>query len=194
MKFSLQFWLRANPNLIQSKTRKRNPGSWGLGVMNYITIIIWFYLRAGLCHLPPGAGVALGEITDNGLEPLPALGHTSTRHIATPSWPTGLIHSHELWHSSHLMGKNHRAKKLRSLQKTGNLDIWEEKRFPRGASGKEPACQCRGHKRHRFDPWVRTIPWRRAWQPTLVFLHKESPWTEESVWLQSIGSYRVRHD
>ena len=22
----------------------------------------------------------------------------------------------------------------------------------------------------RFDPWVRKIPWRREWQPTLVFL------------------------
>ena len=30
--------------------------------------------------------------------------------------------------------------------------------------GKEPACQCRRLKRHRFDPWVRKIPWRmRAW-------------------------------
>ena len=24
-------------------------------------------------------------------------------------------------------------------------------------------------KRHRFDSWVRKIPWRRAWQPTPVF-------------------------
>ena len=29
--------------------------------------------------------------------------------------------------------------------------------FPGGASGKEPACQCRRHKRHGFDPWVRKI-------------------------------------
>ena len=28
------------------------------------------------------------------------------------------------------------------------------------------------------DPWVRKIPWRRAWQPTPVFLPGESPWTE----------------
>ena len=28
--------------------------------------------------------------------------------------------------------------------------------------------------RHRFDPWVRKIPWRRAWQPTPVFLPGES--------------------
>ena len=27
--------------------------------------------------------------------------------------------------------------------------------------------------RHRFDPWVGKIPWRRAWQPTLVFLPRE---------------------
>ena len=27
--------------------------------------------------------------------------------------------------------------------------------FPGGASGKEPSCQCRRHKRCRFNPWVR---------------------------------------
>ena len=31
-----------------------------------------------------------------------------------------------------------------------------------------------GHKRYRFDPWVRKIPWRRAWQSTLVFFPRES--------------------
>ena len=31
-------------------------------------------------------------------------------------------------------------------------------------------------KRHRFDPWTRKIPWRRAWQPTLVFLPGKSHW------------------
>ena len=25
-------------------------------------------------------------------------------------------------------------------------------------------------RRCRFDPWVGKIPWRRKWQPTLVFL------------------------
>ena len=42
--------------------------------------------------------------------------------------------------------------------------------FSGGASGKEPTCQCRRCKRHAFDPWVGTIPWRRAWQPIPVFL------------------------
>ena len=39
---------------------------------------------------------------------------------------------------------------------------------------KEPASQCRRHKRLRFDPWVGEIPWRRAWQPTPVFFSGES--------------------
>jgi len=44
------------------------------------------------------------------------------------------------------------------------------------------------------DPWVGEIPWRRAWQPTPVFLPGESPWTEEPGGLQFIGSQRVGHD
>jgi len=46
--------------------------------------------------------------------------------------------------------------------------------FPLGTGGKEPACQCIRHKRYGFDPWVRKIPWRRAWQPIPVFLPGES--------------------
>ena len=42
--------------------------------------------------------------------------------------------------------------------------------FPGGASGREPCCQSRTHKRCRFDPWDVKISWRRAWQPTPVFL------------------------
>jgi len=41
--------------------------------------------------------------------------------------------------------------------------------FPGGTSGKERAYQYGRHKRHKFNPWVRKIPWRRAWQPTPVF-------------------------
>ena len=46
--------------------------------------------------------------------------------------------------------------------------------FPGGTSGKEPTCQCRRCKRLRFRPFVRKIPWRRAWQPTPLFLPRES--------------------
>ena len=31
-----------------------------------------------------------------------------------------------------------------------------------------------GDMRPGFDPWVGKIPWRRAWQPTPVFLPGES--------------------
>ena len=45
------------------------------------------------------------------------------------------------------------------------------------------------------DPCVGKIPWRKAWQPTLVFLPGESPWTEDPGGLQSIGLLeRVRHN
>ena len=46
--------------------------------------------------------------------------------------------------------------------------------FPGGTSGKEPACPCKRHKRCKFSPWVGKIPWRRAWQPTPVFLPGEA--------------------
>ena len=42
------------------------------------------------------------------------------------------------------------------------------------ASGKEPVCPCRRLRRSEFYPWVGKIPWRRAWQPTPVFLPEES--------------------
>ena len=44
------------------------------------------------------------------------------------------------------------------------------------------------------ETWVGKIPWRRAWQPTSVFLPRESPWTEKPGGLQSMGSQRVGHD
>ena len=50
----------------------------------------------------------------------------------------------------------------------------QQQGFPGGASGKEPACQCRRCKRYGFDPQVGKISWRRAWQPTAVFLPRES--------------------
>ena len=31
-----------------------------------------------------------------------------------------------------------------------------------------------GDMKYRFNPWVRKIPWKRAWQPSPVFLPGES--------------------
>ena len=57
--------------------------------------------------------------------------------------------------------------------------------LPRGRSGKEPACQRRGHKRCGFDPWVKKIPWRRQWPPI------ENSMDRGTWGLQSTGSQRV---
>ena len=43
--------------------------------------------------------------------------------------------------------------------------------FPCGSVGKESACR---RRRREFDPWIRKIPWRRAWLQTPVFLPGES--------------------
>ena len=65
--------------------------------------------------------------------------------------------------------------------------------FPGGASGKETSCQCCRCKRHESNPWIRKIPWRRAWQPTPVFLPGES-YGQRSLPGYSIGSQRVEHE
>ena len=46
--------------------------------------------------------------------------------------------------------------------------------FPGGASSKESACQSRRCKRCGFDPWVEKTLWSRKWQPSPVFLPRES--------------------
>ena len=56
--------------------------------------------------------------------------------------------------------------------------------FPGGTSGKESACQSRRPKKHRFDPWVRKIPCRRAWQPTPVL--SEKPHRQRAVWRATV--------
>ena len=71
---------------------------------------------------------------------------------------------------------------------------WGGGGFPGGTGGKEPICQCRRRKSHRFSSWVRKSPWRRAWQPPPVFLLGVSPWTEEPGGLKSMGLHRVGHD
>ena len=62
---------------------------------------------------------------------------------------------------------NKQKKTLTSwIQNHSKSVMSHDKGLPRQLSGKESACQC---KRHRFNPWVGKIPWRRIWQPTAVF-------------------------
>ena len=37
-----------------------------------------------------------------------------------------------------------------------------------------PTCQSRRHRRHRFDPCIGKMPWRRKWQSTPGFLPGKS--------------------
>ena len=58
--------------------------------------------------------------------------------------------------------------------------------LPTWHSAKESTCQCRRHKRLRFNAWVRKIPWSRKWQPTPVSLpkifHRQRSLTGYSLW------------
>ena len=95
--------------------------------------------------------------------------------------------SQELWSSllkvMHKPQSHHHFKSLPSF--TFSFCWW--------LSGKESACQCRRHRRCKFDPCVRKIPWRRDWQPTPVFLlgkfHGQKSLAGYSPW-----GCRVRHD
>ena len=53
-----------------------------------------------------------------------------------------------------------------------------------GSDGKESACSAGDLG---SVPGLGRFPWRRAWQPTLVYLPGESPWTEEPGGPQFMG-------
>ena len=79
--------------------------------------------------------------------------------------------------------------------------IYYVRGLPRWHRGKEPACQCRRHKRCEFDPWMAKIPWRRQWLPTQVFLSEEfygqrilagySPWGGKELDLTECACVRA---
>ena len=52
--------------------------------------------------------------------------------------------------------------------------------FPGSTSGKEPACQCRRHKRCWFDPWVERFPGGGHGNP-LQYYYLENP-TDRGAW------------
>ena len=66
------------------------------------------------------------------------------------------------------------AKSRTQLSDWTELKWYRNRDFPGSASGKEPTCWCRRPKRRWFYPWVRKIPWGRAWQPIPVFLPGET--------------------
>ena len=63
--------------------------------------------------------------------------------------------------------------------------------FPGGASCKEPPAST-GDISHGFNPWVWTVPRRRATHPSI--LAWSIPWTEKPGGLECMGSQGVGHD
>ena len=59
--------------------------------------------------------------------------------------------------------------------------------LPWWPTGKELSSQCRRRKSCGFDPWVRKIPWRRAWRSTPVFLPGGSHGRLWSIRLQRVS-------
>ena len=57
---------------------------------------------------------------------------------------------------------------------------------------KNPPANAGRHKRRGFDPWVGRILWRRAWQPTPLFLPGESHEQRSLMGLQFMWLQRVR--
>ena len=61
-----------------------------------------------------------------------------------------------------------------------NSEIVLLQSFSSGSVGKESTCQCRRHRRPRFNPWVRKIAWRRTCNP-LQYSSLENP-KERGAW------------
>ena len=66
-------------------------------------------------------------------------------------------------------------------------------RDSRWCCGKEPTCQCRRHKKCRFNPWLGKILWTKKWQPTPVILPGKFH-GQRSLAGYSPGSWRVGHN
>ena len=80
---------------------------------------------------------------------------------------------------------------LKTAERQNMLNLYQASHF--FTSGKESTCQCRRHKRSRFDPWVEN-PLEKGMATHSSILAWRIPWTEELGRLQSIGSQRVGHD
>ena len=91
------------------------------------------------------------------------LSNTSSSALDETSSYLSPVPDHLLFNSNETSFNHFLVLKLLKLR--GFPGGTEAKGLPRWCSGKESACQCRRCKRHRFNPWVRKIQWRRKWQP-----------------------------
>ena len=118
----------------------------------------------------------------------------SPRHSPGPSFHTLLlsrVHGYK-WKAPHNLSQ------LLKQEICNHYTIYQG--IPDGASGKEPACRCKRHKRHRFNSWGQEGPlekemathpsilaWRipqtrEAWQATVHGITKSRTWLQ---WLST---------
>ena len=97
------------------------------------------------------------------------------------------------WWTSELDGQSQYKEWMKMIHDLNywNLTLYEGLSW--WLSGKESACQCGRCRRHGFSRCIRKIPWRRAWQRTLVFLLGKSH-VQRSLVGYSPWGCRVRHD
>ena len=126
---------------------------------------------SGLLCPPPG------DLPDTGIKP---------RSLMSPAMARGFFTTSATWESTAAIDPHSVLTELHSLEflafcvlrrKALSLCVSSPDISVLGVttlilwSGKESSCQCRSHG---FNPWVRTMPWRRKWQPTPVFLPGKS--------------------
>ena len=86
--------------------------------------------------------------------------------------------------SAALVGSFSYSQELDTSSPTICIYIYFQLGLPRWLSGKESTCQCRRHKKCRFNPRVGEIPWKRKWQPTPVFLPRSL--MDRGVWRATV--------
>ena len=69
---------------------------------------------------------------------------------------------------------------------------WHPLGFPCSSDGKDPTCQCRGHRDARSIPGSGRSPGGEHGNPPDILAWR-IPWIEEPGRLQSIGWHRLRH-
>ena len=104
---------------------------------------------------------------------LEAQGHTREGVDPAPGssllWHLLGYHQQDMW-----QGRGPRVQgmcKITESTRCASFKQWLGEAIPGWLRGKESARQCR---RHRFNPWVQKIPWRRKWQPTPILLPGKS--------------------
>ena len=91
-----------------------------------------------------------------------------------------LVMDGEAWHAA-IHGVAKSQTQLSDLTELNSVTLFG---FPDGSDSKVSACNVRDLG---SIPGLGRFLWKRAWQPTPVFLPRESPWIEEPGRLQSMG-------